>query len=1165
MVYSDRSGLQGNVTLVNEGPFIVAGGQNLCSTGIAFQCCEAFPSAGNQSDLLTDVAAGELGGAPVHSGSQMIACHTLLIDGHGVGAVRIVDGVGHFHQIAVLAEIFNHDGAVRTGLQNGGQCVCCRGNAVGVAFVLGLGRGGEGIACLQGLACCGILLQCCAAGHPHGANLAGDDGGQLSVILMQNIDGSIVARIIGGVPVIVQVDNCAVGDRNALIAFLAVEAVAFAPGCQSGQIGLAFVQVFYGDIFFLMVYIYSLLGGGTDDLAGSGVNPLYGDLCKGAPVVIDRDGHGFRCANQGVVQVDGHISGNGVDFQLCGIAGIGNVGFVQVGVVLGCQEAFSDVGIEGFCLADNIVGVRHGDRLAVNHSGNGFGVVMIHGDGCGLPVIHHFFKVECANIVGGVVSDSKAQGVVALEQGSIVAQIGVQPEISISVQRIGADTENGGSAKIGSALGSFRYGGCGNQHIFAILHNIGVGGIHVLHFRTGNGPLVVQTAVVQVNFVLAVGSHGNLLAGLHFHKGVGVAAVIDIGVGGVAGIDIDGLGFRLVGFFGICAGNCLAVGVNDIRLVVVVHGDIGGDAVIIQPHDVFAVCADFHGGSARTGECIILSGVLGLVAGRRIDGGVELHSAHIRTVIQGVACVIALGGIALQVVFYLPGLLGNLSADSRNVEGNLYLLAVNEHGQVGVLVGRIVFGVALAIGLLEALGGSVQGDGVAQGVGIGGGVAFSDHCGVFRVQLPGQGAAVALDAGHIAQKNVIAHGVGHGGAVAVHACHGGAGHVGKGGADAGGIAGIIGIGVGSGGGGGDLVLQIAAHSHGGVGSGGGGVYIGAVAVAVQHAFVEGVGAFAETDHTNPVMLIFGFSAMGTQLYVLILALFAVGAHMDIGNAEGGIGFAVADGIQGAQGLYLGCHGFCLVQLCRGGLAAASVVGAIFDAGGAGGGLAGAVGGLAVRQQNRVLIAAAGDGVHAQPVPGQHQAGIQIGAALGAQPVNGVFQSLQIVRALIGILNVYPVVNHTGVGSEVNDGNEHLSGVGADQSIQEAVLGGQSLFDCLQTAGGFVFAVFCVTFAAATAGAPCHGVGQVDDELYSRIVGGDGLRGDHLQGHVKGVLTGLGQGLLQSEAVTGGCRGGGGSGDVVLGIYLIIAVHHLVFKLRREGLQGHDAQKHNQNH
>ena len=154
---------------------------------------------------------------------------------------------------------------------------------------------------------------------------------------------------------------------------------------------------------------------------------------------------------------------------------------------------------------------------------------------------------------------------------------------------------------------------------------------------------------------------------------------------------------------------------------------------------------------------------------------------------------------------------GDLAADAGNQErdlpdGTVFL----RNAEIGIAVGGIILGGAVFVGLLKAFGRGVQSDGIGQSVGVGDGAAFGGNDGVGRIQRPLNGIAFHGNAAarHGVQDDELAHGVGDGGAGAVHAVDGRVGDVGEGCADGGAVAAAEGALCGAG----DVFQQIILRS-----------------------------------------------------------------------------------------------------------------------------------------------------------------------------------------------------------------------------------------------------------------------------------------------------------------------------------------------------------------
>ena len=240
--------------------------------------------------------------------------------------------------------------------------------------------------------------------------------------------------------------------------------------------------------------------------------------------------------------------------------------------------------------------------------------------------------------------------------------------------------------------------------------------------------------------------------------------------------------------------------------------------------------------------------------------------------------------------------------------------------------------------------------------------------------------------------------------------------------------------------------------------------------------------------------------------------------------------------------------------------------------------------LAVRQQDRILIAwgnVLSGSSKAQIVAGQHQAGFQVGGALGLQSVNRIFDSFQaLLRA-----DIDPPADSLGrrhflasAETDHRDPDSATGSISGQQIRQETSL--VVIDGCLcgvQTGlpGFLIRAVFLVILLAhvRTANrAESHGTRGINDQLHRRVTGFHLLCGLHRQGDVKRVHAGLLDGLAEGEALVL-VTGRAGFDLVAAGIKP--AVHNLLFKggsgrlshtaIDGEGRDLHQAQAHDQGH
>ena len=232
--------------------------------------------------------------------------------------------------------------------------------------------------------------------------------------------------------------------------------------------------------------------------------------------------------------------------------------------------------------------------------------------------------------------------------------------------------------------------------------------------------------------------------------------------------------------------------------------------------------------------------------------------------------------------------------------------------------------------------------------------------------------------------------------------------------------------------------------------------------------------------------------------------------------------------------------------------------------------------LAVRQQDRILIAwgnVLSGSSKAQIVAGQHQAGFQVGGALGLQSVNRIFDSFQaLLRA-----DIDPPADSLGrrhflasAETDHRDPDSATGSISGQQIRQETSL--VVIDGCLcgvQTGlpGFLIRAVFLVILLAhvRTANrAESHGTRGINDQLHRRVTGFHLLCGLHRQGDVKRVHAGLPNGLAEGEALT---LGRAGFDLVAAGIKparhdLILAGLGLIYGKCRDL---HQAQAHDQGH
>ena len=782
VVDGNSTGLQGDILLVDEGPDVLALSQIVDDGGVGGQRREPLLLARGDLDALTDIAAAADGLAQLNGGCVPVTGHTGLVHGHGVGVILIVDLIRGAHQIGNFALIVDDDGSVGAGLEDHGQGLVAGDALILIAVVLGLCLSGKLVTGQQ----LGILLGLGTVVNGHGINLTVNDGLQIGGVVVDDVDVGVAALVVLRVTIIVQVDHVLVAHDDDGVALALVEGVALAPAELGSGVLLIDVQAI--DLNTLNAVIQSLAGvdlaadDHRDDLAGHRINDalrlFHSNVGVGAPVVVDDDAGLLGSHDQIIVQVDDHVSGQFVDVQLGSVAGVRVVLIAVIVIDLNSSKGLSLVSIPilnilTFGLVDN--------DLAVHDGGHALAVVVIDDDLDILALVNDQLIVQGTDVVGGILSHDESQGAVRLDQSLVIAQLLIEFEALIAGQRSGIHIEHGGGANGGGLLGSLSHRGLLVQDVLAALDLIGVGGVNMIDAGTGDDTLIVQTGVVQVDHVaVGQGSH-DLDGGLHPLQLVLSAAKDRLGLSGVVAGDLDVLHVGLIGGLGIGTEHFLAGGQDAVGLIVVVDGNGDHDVVVVQTDDIVTVGNDLHLGLAGD-EGVILLGVLGGVTLGSGDGTPHLHRAVGSGIVQNVGLIIVGLGITLQVVLDLPVDFGDLTAHTGDMEGYLLDAGLGGNAQVGVLVGGIVFV------LLKTLGCGIQGDGVGDLIGIGGHIAGDLLLRVGGIQIPDDGAAVgahalAAQTGHIAQHNVLAHGVSDLGAAAVHALGGGLGNIGEGCAD----------------------------------------------------------------------------------------------------------------------------------------------------------------------------------------------------------------------------------------------------------------------------------------------------------------------------------------------------------------------------------------------
>ena len=780
VVDGDSAGTQGDILLVDKEPGVVALAQVLHGGGIGLQSLETLTLAGVQHDALTDEAGAENALTGLYCGSPPVTGHALIVDRHDVGAVLIIDLVVSCHAVVDLALVIDLDGGVGAGLEDDGQISIISDLVVLIALILRLGGGGEAVTGLQAIKA--LLLRAIVDGQLH--DLAVLHGGEVGGVAVENIDVGVAALIILGPEVIIHIDDLILAGDGGGIALIGVEGIALAPALLGGGVLLPLIEAGNDNILDAVIQALANLNVSADDdgadLAGFGIgnilSQLHGDLGKGAPVVVDDDLCQIGSLRKLIVQVDGDLAGQFVDVQLAGVAGIGDIVFTVVLGDLNGSEGLADINIvEHLSFAKLLIGLHGDDHLTVLDGGDGLGVIMIHGDLSGLTAVNDLLKVQLTDVVGGILCHHEAQRAVILQQLLVITQLLIQLKGLVACQRIGADVKDGGGTDLGGLLGDLFHRALVVQNVLAVFQLVSVGGIDMVHTGRGDGPLIHQTSVVQVDHILLILLNGDGQIGSVALQLVLGAAEGLLGDGGVLSLDLHRLAVSLIGVLGVRAGNKLTGGQDSVGLVIVVHGDGGHDVVVVQPHHILTAGSDEHLSLAGS-EVIILGSILVSVAIGSIDGAPDLHAAALVGIIQLVVGVIAGFGIILQIILDLPIHHGDLAAHAGNVEGNLHILACDDSMQAGVLIGGIIDI------LREALRCGIQRDGVSDFIGVSGNVALCGNIGVDGVQGPDQGIAaggkaLAFQILNVSQNDVVAHGVSHAGADAGHAADGRLGDV----------------------------------------------------------------------------------------------------------------------------------------------------------------------------------------------------------------------------------------------------------------------------------------------------------------------------------------------------------------------------------------------------
>ncbi|MDY4965398.1 MAG: hypothetical protein SO100_03455 [Dysosmobacter sp.] len=191
----------------------------------------------------------------------------------------------------------------------------------------------------------------------------------------------------------------------------------------------------------------------------------------------------------------------------------------------------------------------------------------------------------------------------------------------------------------------------------------------------------------------------------------------------------------------------------------------------------------------------------------------------------------------------------------------------------------------------------------------------------------------------------------------------------------------------------------------------------------------------------------------------------------------------------------------------------------------------ACGGLTVCQQDRIFVACVNvlcRSHQAQIVACQHQASFQVGAATGSQSVDSILDSLETFSRPNVLPFADPLCILRAGTAKANHRNPNCaaSGIADQQLIQEAALARDGCLGGIQARGATLARVFLTMALFSTDRAEIHRARGINDQLHRRVTGGDGLGGLHRQGDVKGVLTGLLNGLAEGEALAIGHAGVG---------------------------------------
>ena len=509
-----------------------------------------------------------------------------------------------------------------------------------------------------------------------------------------------------------------------------------------------------------------------------------------------------------------------------------------------------------------------------------------------------------------------------------------------------------------------------------------------------------------------------------------------------------------------------------------IHDDRCGDGLIVELQYVALLGRQHHGDGAFH-KVVVLTVLVGIV-GRCVD-----RLPHLRRAGVGIRRLlgVSLGLCIPLIVLNSIGHRGFLAEHTGNVEH--YILAAGDL-QTGVAVGGIV-GI-----FLKAFLGRIQGNGIGQSEGIGGLATLCAGVSLCGVQRPGEGTLVRIGGGSAAlgvldltEVNELTHGIDDLGAGTGVALGNRGGNVSERRIELPTVLRVISVGHAIRSRCGDLVFQVLAHGNG----------VALVLLAGAVAAVVVVIAKRPPAFISFVMVASGLAAVDTL----------VGAVEDI------LTHAVADGVELAQFLDLTSHGSSLIPFRLRAVSTTVVKNILavigISTGAAGSRLIRAVGltnypisRFAIGEQHSILGRSASHIRHTQAVAGQHQTGLQVGAAFIAVAASSGQCADFIFHHLYATVSghIYPIADLIGVPAKAHNRDVNLAATIVGHQRFHKALG-----SCLQ-----------IVHLAI------HGCRRIQHHHHRRVVGRDGLLGLHLQGNIKAVFAGLRNVLADRVALIG---------------------------------------------